>query len=165
MNIVNFWQQQITKWNEEHKCDLCWKFYAPLTESAVNVVKDVDCCVQVFFVRERVTAFSTVNNYNAQTGFVNQTACNKSFQVLFLVPSNVGTMNFNEVEGHPTSESKWDTILSKLEDCLACDLNLDFCEFVGQKWRVTQWQGQQLINYLDNAYTGYRLTVNFQNVY
>lgn len=165
MNIVTFWQQQINKWDDESKCDLCWKFFAPMIESAVNIVQsDEPCCVQVFFLRERVTAFSTVNQYSAQTGYVNQVTCNKSFQLLVLIPSTIGTNNYNEISGHPTTESKWDTILSKLEDCLACDAALDFCEFLGVQWRVTQWQGQQLVNYLDTAYTGYRITVNFQKV-
>lgn len=167
MNIVDFWEKQITKWDEEQKCGMCWSFKAPLSESAVNIVQpepDKECCVQVFLVRERVPAFNTTYNYNATTGFANDVTCTTGFQLLFLVPSNIGLNNYNEIEGHPEAESKWNTILWKLEDCLKCELALDFCEFLGSQQRVTRWEGQQAVNYLDNAYTGYRVTVNFQQV-
>jgi hypothetical protein len=165
MNLVAFWEQQIAKWNTDEKCGLCWKFAAPIIESAVNVVQDDEpCCVQVYFLRERVTAFSTVNNYNSLTGYVNQVTCNKSFQLLVVVPSTIGTNNYNEIKGHDKDESKWDTILYKIEDCLSCELSLDFCEFLGSEYRVTQWSGVQMVNYSEKALTGYRITVNFQTV-
>lgn len=165
MNLVAFWEQQIAKWNTDEKCGLCWKFAAPLIESAVEVVQDDEpCCVQVYFLRQGMSAFSAVNNFNPQTGFVNQVTCSKSFQLLVLMPSTVGTNNYNEIKGHPTTESKWDEILYKLEDCLACDLQLDFCLFLGEPRRLTRWEGTQVINYSTKNLTGYRINVTFQTV-
>lgn len=166
MDIVDFWKKQVYKWNEEEKCDLCWSFSAPLTESAVNIVQSTEetkCCVKVMLVRERVTAFSTANDYDLTTGLLKGVTCNKGFQLLFLVESNIGLNNYNEINGHPTDESKWSNILQVLEDCISCDAFLDFCSIIGVGSRVTTWQGQQVINYLDSAYAGYRVTVNFQN--
>lgn len=165
MNLVDFWKQQIAKWNTEEKCGLCWQFYAPMIESAVEVVQgDEPCCVQVYLTRDRVTAFSTANQYSTQTGYVNQVTCAKSFQLIVLMPSTVGTNNFNEIQGHDEEESKWNTILEKLEACLSCELALDFCEFLGSEYRVTTWSGAQLVNYGTKAQTGYRISVTFQTV-
>lgn len=163
INIVDFWKNQIAKWNEELKCGLCWEFSAPLTESAVGITKPNDpCCVQVMLVRDRVTAFRTSRTYDNITGLLTGVTCSKSFELLVLMPTKLGQNNYNEIKGHDTNESKWDEVLSKLEDCLSCDANLDFCEFLGRKVLVTDWSARQLVNYTDNNYTGYRLTVTFQ---
>jgi hypothetical protein len=132
---------------------------------AVETVQEADpCCVQVYLTRDRVTAFNTVNQYNGLTGFVNQVTCAKSFQLIVLMPSTLGTNNFNEIQGHSEGESKWNTILEKLEACLSCELALDFCTFIGSQYRVTQWSGAQLVNYTSKNLTGYRITVTFQTV-
>lgn len=165
MNLIDFWQKQIEIWNTEQKCGFCWDFSAPLTESAINLVQPTDgkeCCVQVMIVRDRVEAFSTNNTYDQKTGFLTNSVCQKSFQVLFLMHSDIGTNNFNEIKGHDTDESKWATILSRLEDCISCDLNLDFCAILGGQLRVTRWAAVQEINFMSQNYSGYRLTVNLQ---
>lgn len=166
MDIVNFWKIQVEKWNDELKCDSCWTFGAPLIESAVNIQQyeeDKECCIKVLFLRQGVTAFSTVNTYNASTGLRTNVVCNKSFQLLVLLDSKLGLNNFNEIKGNPESESVWSTKLSKIEECLACDANIDFCEILGNSYRITQWSGVQVLNYQNSNYSGYRLTVNFQN--
>lgn len=166
MNLVEFWQSQITKWNADEKCGLCWKFYAPLTQSQVNIaeISEADkCCVQVYLLRDKVTAFSVTNGYNDQTGLMNKQTCNTGFQLLVVIGSDIGKNNFNEVSGYDTDESKWSEIYSRLEACLSCDLNLDFCEFVGSQYRVTQWTAKQEADILD-GYSGFRLTCNFQTV-
>lgn len=166
MNIVNFWEQQIAKWNEESKCDMCWSFHAPLTDSALNITKLADgeeCCTQVFLLRNG-NAFSTTNQYNESTGFLNKQTCNVGFQLLVVIPTKLGVNNWNEIIGHPTEESNWATKLWKLEECLSCDANLDFCEILGANQKVTTWSAVQKINHTDNVYAGYLLTVNFQTV-
>lgn len=165
MNLISFWQDQVTKWNTENKCGLCWEFGAPLIESAVETYTPTigkECCVQVLLVRDKITPFSTTNTYDSRTSLRTNAVCNHGFQLLFLLPSDIGTNNFNEIKNHPTTESKWDTILSRLEECISCDMNIDFCDIIGMQYRVTQWSAQQVINYTSKAYSGYRLTVNFQ---
>ena len=166
MNIVKFWQDQVNKWNDENKCGLCWTFGAPLVEDKVNIQQfenDKECCVKVFFLQDKQPAFSTSNSYS-QTGFVNQITCNKSFQLLVLFDSKLGLNMFNEIKGHSEEESVWNTKLSVLQDCLSCDAQIDFCEILGQQSRVTQWSGQQVINYLSSTFVGYRISVTFQDV-
>jgi len=165
MDIVQFWQHQIQIWNDENKCGFCWEFGAPLTESAIEVQQastNKECCVQVFLVRDKVTPFSTSNVYDNVTGLLTNRVCNTGFQLIFVLPVSMGTNNFNEIKGHPTNESKWSTVLSRLEQCISCDANIAFCEILGSSRRITTWSGAQLINYTTENYSGYRLTVQFQ---
>lgn len=169
IDIVGFFERQIEKWNDEDKCNLCWKFYAPLTESAANKIKlerGSECCVHVILLRDKVTAFSSTTNYNTTTTLPISSFCTKSFELIFAIPSNVDLNNWNEIAGHSTLESRWATIWEKIESCIACDLHLDFCELLGANYQVTQWQGRQIDNYLTQNFTGFRVTVTLrQNVY
>jgi len=167
MNLVSFWQQQIDKWNTDTKCGFCWDFSAPLIESATNIVQPTpgkECCVKVMFLQDKQPAFSTSNAYSNQTGLLNSQTCSTSFQLLVVIDSKLGLNNYNEVKGHSTEESRWETILQRLQECLSCDANLDFCTFLGSTRRITSWSGQQVINYNDSNYCGYRINVTFQNV-
>lgn len=167
MNLVKFWQDQVALWNDEQKCDLCWNFSAPLIESAVETFtppKGKECCVQVLLLRDKGQAFGTANTYNQTTGLLTNLVCNTAFQLLFLLPADIGSNNFDEIPGHDTEYSKWSLILSKLEECIGCEINIDFCELIGTKYRVTQWSATQLINYTSKNYSGYRLSVNFQTI-
>lgn len=167
MNIIEFWETQVNKWNDENKCGICWTFGAPLVEDKVNIQQfedDKQCCAKVFFLQDKQPAFNTANQYNTQTGLVNQVTCSKSFQLLVLFDSKLGLNMYNEIKGHSTSESVWTEKLSVLQDCLACDAQIDFCEILGSKSRVTQWSGQQVVNYLSSTFVGYRISVTFQDV-
>lgn len=164
MNIVNFWAQQVNKWHTEEKCGLCWEFFAPLTESAVSIAQSDNCCVKVFLLRDKAPAFNVVNTYNGVTNMLTNSLCNINFQLLVVMTGNIGLNNFNEIPNHPTSQSKWSTMLYEIENCLACDARLDFCEILGRQYNITQWSATQVINNGDNAYTGYRLNVSFQKL-
>lgn len=167
MDIVNFWQQQTDKWNDETKCGFCWAFGAPLIESSINVQQfeeDKKCCVKVFFLQDKQPAFSTANQYSTQTGYLNKQTCSTNFQLLVLMDSKLGVNNYNEIKGHPTDESKWETILQRLQACLQCDANLAFCEILGTTYNITNWSAVQVINFKESVYCGYRLSVTFQQV-
>lgn len=167
MNIVNFWKEQVEQWNTDEKCGLCWEFSAPLIESAVNIVQSTEstkCCVKVMFLQDKSPAFSTQNNFSNQTGLLNGSTCNRNFQLLVLINSNLGVNNYNEIQGHSVEQSNWEAIMNPLQECLSCDANLAFCELLGMNYRITNWSGQQVINYLDGVYCGYRINVTFQNV-
>lgn len=167
MNIVQFWEQQVAKWNTEQKCGMCWNFVGAMTESARNAFipeEGKECCVQVILVRDRMQAFNSSLSYSDLTGLLNGVQCNKNFKVYFLVKSDIGTNNYNEQPGHLKSESKWNSILWQIESCIECDAQLDFCEILGYKPRIRNWSGEQLINDSDANYTGYRLTVGYQTI-
>lgn len=167
MNIVDFWQAQVAKWNEEEKCGLCWTFDAPLTESGVELYQPEtgkECCVHVLLTQDKVPPFTMVNQYSQQTGRMNQRTCSWTHQVYFVMTTDLGVNNFSEIKGHSTESSRWASVLQKLQECLACDANLDFCEIMGADYRVTQWSAAQVVNYTSHNYTGYRLTITFQTV-
>lgn len=167
MDVVDFLAKQVDLWNENSKCDFCWTFGAPLTESAVELQEqreDSKCCVQVLLLQDKVTPFNTQNTYNQQTGLLERIVCNRSFQLLFLIPDAFSRNNFNEISGHDTSSSRWANILQRLESCLSCEINLDFCEILGRDYWVTQWSAKQEINYSSKNYSGYRITVTIQKI-
>jgi hypothetical protein len=166
VNLIQFWQDQVNKWNEETKCGFCWEFGAPLTESAVELFKPKDgkeCCVQVLLVRDKGLAFSTSNTYNNTTGFLTGVTCNTGFSIYFVLEMDLGTNNYNEIKDHSIEQAKWKKLV-ELEQCLSCEVILDFCEFIGSTRRITTWQARQVINHTSKNYSGYLLTVNFQNI-
>lgn len=167
MDVVDFWEKQVALWNEQGKCGFCWSFGAPLVESAIElqqIEEDSKCCVQVLLTQDKVDPFATSNTYDQLTGLLTRSVCTMSFQILFLVPDVIGKNNHNEIAGHSITEGKWSETLSRLQQCIACDANLAFCEIVGRSYWVTQWRAKQELNFTANNYSGYRLTVSIQKV-
>lgn len=165
MDVVNYWAQQVEKWNEESKCDLCWDFGAPLTEWAAETYQikaGKECCVQVLLLFPD-NVFSTNRTY-ASSGLITNLTCTNSFQVLFLLPSRIDINNYNEIPGHSIEESKWFTVFNKLKQCIECDAELDFCEILGTSYNITNWSARLVNNYTSNNYAGFRLNVSFQQV-
>lgn len=165
MNYIEFFEKQIEKYNKESKCDFCWFFSAPLTRSAMNVQQlreDSKCCVQVMYVQDEGSAFSTQNNYNFQTTFRQEAYCQENFILYFLIPDNLGKNNYNEIDGYSIEESRSE-VLMRLKDCISCDVNLDFCEFLNQEMFITRWDGYQHILKEDNNYIGYKVYVSLRD--
>lgn len=163
MNIVDFLDKQIQKYDVSQKCGFCWNFGAPLKEGLINLQQppeDKECCVNVMFLQDRGNAFSAQRSFNANTGLINGGTITHNFQLLVVVGSQLGINMYNEIDGYSTDDSIWTTILSKLQNCLL-DLNFDFCEFLGTNYRVTNWSATQEINYLDSNFCGYRINVTF----
>lgn len=162
MKLTKFFKEQVDKWNCEKKCGQCFEFHAPLTESALNKqqFKDV-CCVQVLLTRDVGNAFGIDRTYNNNLGVIADEWEYKNFRLYFLVKrESLGINNHTEILGHSLKGTNSE-ILEDLEQCII-DMNLDFCEFIGQNWNVTQWNAQQLINYQSDNFTGYRLTVTIR---
>ena len=165
MNLVKFWQDQVDKWDDENKCGFCWEFSAPLIESSIQLVEPEagkECCVKVMFLQDKQPAFVASNLYSEQTGLMNLQTCTYNFQLIVVIDSVLGVQNYNEIKNHDTDQSKWAEIYSRLQECLMCDINLDFCELIGNSYRVTNWSATQVINLTGSNYCGYRINVSFQ---
>lgn len=160
MRLTQFFEQQISKWNTKNKCGNCFEFHAPLTEDALNKQQLSTCCVSVMLTRDNGNAFGVDKTYNNTFGVVSDEWEYKNFRLYFLVRTKLGINNHSEIKGHDKNESR-SYLLEDLEQCII-DMNLDFCEFVGKQWNVTQWNAQQLINFRDNNYTGYRLNITIR---
>lgn len=158
MDIVSFLDKQFKRYNEQEKCGLCWNFYAPLAEKEINVQKLNDnCCVNVFFIQDQVVPFETAISYD-ENRLINFRDCRRSFQLLFLTTSTLGTQNYTEINSEKET-SRWTTILQPLEACLSCDFNFDFCDILEQDYEITQWSARQVLNYKDENFAGYRLSI------
>lgn len=159
IDIVDFWKQQTEKWNDEQKCGFCWSFGAPLTESAANGQQTEDpCCVSLFVTN--VTQ-STVRGY-ANTGFQNSREENHGFVLYVLKRDGIGVNNYNEMLGHPIEESKWETILKPLKQCVTEENVLEFCEILGINLQIPNWNMETKINWLDENYTGWMVRATFK---
>ena len=164
MNIVKFWEDQVAKYDAEQKCGFCWDFGAPLREDKVNIEQPnegKECCVKVMFLQDKGSAFNVQRSYNQQTALMNGVTTTYNFQLLVVLDSVLGINMYDETKGHDKADSIWTTILSRLQNCLADDLNFDFCLFLGSVYQVTQWSATQEINYLNSNYCGYRINVTF----
>ena len=162
MNPIDFFEQQVAKWNEDEKCGFCFSFSAPLVESAINIQqirKDEECCVQVM-----ITDVGFQNNFtrNATTRLLTEEICDHTFTLFVLAPDSLGINNYNEIANHSVEESKWKRILQPLQDCFGCGLILDFCDFWQFPVEVTQWRGTSLLNYQDNNYSGWKINATFR---
>jgi len=74
MDIVDFWSKQITIWDENNKCGLCWSFGAPLVSSQLNIEQSIpgkECCVNVFLTDITFREAFTLAN----TGFKRTSSC------------------------------------------------------------------------------------------
>ena len=162
MDIVNFFKQQVERFNLDDKCGLCWAFEAPMTESALNLVQleeDTKCCVHLFMTSLQ---FSKKNRYSAQTTFVNGESCEYTFTLYVLQASRMDLNNYTEIKGHPVSESKWETIYKPIFDCLSCENVLETCEILGYKVDVTKWDAFLVSNFRDLNYDGWRFNITLK---
>ena len=162
-DIVELWRQIIANYAETAECDFCWKFYAPLTEQKLNLVKDVlvepgsdevnqACCVHVFLLRNQPDDFSTTPNYSTY-GNLNTVSHNENYVVYFLIKSKEGLNNYNEIPDHPILESRYETIFKPLRDCIDSRILTDICA-IGQ---VTAYRGSYIYDYQDEQYYGLRI--------
>lgn len=159
MDIIKFWADQVAKWQEDEKCDMCFEFSAPLFENATNITQtEEDCCTYVF-----LTNIKRKRNFKKyQTGFTYPDSCDWTFTIHFVKKGDLGTNNYNEIKPHPISESRWNNIYKPISECLDCQLQLDFCEFVGLNVDEVAWNEEMEQAYLDNNYFGWRITATFR---
>lgn len=162
MDIINFWQQQVDAWNAANYCNKCWTFGAPLTEAGVNIqqVPEAEaCCVHVIVSSYREGISPT---YNSRTGLMNRRPRTINLTMRFMQQDTDGANVYNEILGHPISESKWVNILQPLKECITPEGVIDFCAFLGYNVDITSWSMEAEITRLDNSYTGWRINMQLR---
>lgn len=167
MDVVSFFKQQFDKWNAEEKCGFCWEFDAPLTDSGVNesqMQTDPDECCPV---KGFITNLSERKNriYNNTTGLLQDKdyTTDYTFTLHVLAFDRVDTNVYAEQLGHPISESKWETILRPLQECVCEENILEFCELICKDIKIINWNAITRINWLDNNYTGWSITMTLRD--
>lgn len=165
MDVIDFFKQQTTKWNNETKCGFCWEFDAPLTDAGVNesvMQTDPDeCCpVKVF-----ITNLSERKNrtYNPQSKLLTDYTIDYTFTLHALYFDRVDTNVYQEQLGHPVTESKWVEILRPIQECVCPEEILEFCDLICKKILITSWNAVPRINWLDNNYTGWSITMTLRD--
>lgn len=159
-DIIGTLAKAVSDWNDENKCDLCWEFTAPMRESDLNEYKQKsDCCCVIVAVTDYRWACNQTTNVS--TGYVTQKAETFNFNLHFLAKDDLGLNVYNEINGHPLSESKWSTILMPLMDCVGCN-PIDFCTYLGLPLEVLNWSATSRIDWLDMNYTGWTISVSLR---
>lgn len=163
-DIVELWRDIIEAYNIDGRCDFCWRFYAPLTEQKLNLVRDVlveegsgeeneACCVHVFLIRNQPDDFSSTPNYS-QFGNVNTIVSVENYTVYFLIKSKEGLNNYNEMPGYSIEDSRYHTIFKPLRECIDITILTDLC-LLGQ---VTSYRGSYVYDFQDEQYYGIRVS-------
>jgi len=162
MDIVEFFKQVAADWNAETKCGFCWEFGAPLEESAANKQQqETKCCVKLMLYDITVNQQRT---FDPVTTFQTGRADSHSFTLLAVKQDDIGKNNYNEIQGHPIEESKWEETLRPLQECLSAENLLPFCEKLGYSVQVTAWNMSTKTNYLDANYTGWQIRATFKEL-
>ena len=160
MDIVNFWNKQVSKWNDESKCGFCWEFGAPLVKSAANIQQKREfCCVNVLLTNlweDDIPTFVVNEPYEVERKH------RFGFTLWVGIQSDLGTNNFNEIKNHPIEESKWETIFQPLSECLGPNLFLDECEIQGYLFKRTAWRKDLILNDMDLNLSGWKITASFE---
>lgn len=163
-DIVELWRDIIEAYNIDGRCDFCWRFYAPLTEQKLNLVRDVlvepgsgdsedACCVHVFLIRNQPDDFSSTPNYST-FGNISTVVSNENYVVYFLIKSKEGLNNYNEMPGYSIEDSRYHTIFKPLRECIDVSILTDLC-LVGQ---VTSYRGSYVYDFQDEQYYGLRVS-------
>lgn len=161
INVIQVISEMVEQWDYESKCDLCWQFSAPLRISDLNEWQsrdDKECCVLVAVTDY---TFECFENRNRQTGLRGLGSFTHDFTLHFLSHDNLGVNVYDEIKGHPLSESKWDTILWPILDCISCNA-FDWCLNLGYQIEVSRWRGSAKIDYLDDNYSGWSVSVQLR---
>lgn len=164
MEFITFFEEQIKAYNEENYCGKCWEFSAPLTEEKANAQQmreDGKCCVQVMVTRMRD---STNIEYRTNMGFGHESDRSNSttMDVYFLMPSTMGTNNYNETKGYGTTGSNWEEIIKPLWECVNPDMFTKQCELLGYYFEVTQFSRDTVTDFLDENWCGIKLNLTIR---
>ena len=162
LDIMNFFSNLITTWNDEVKCGFCWVFTAPLRDSDLNeyqIREDNKCCL-ITSITDYM--FETVRRYDNQNKFIADKYINHDFKFNVVTTDSLGRNVYDEVKDHPLAESKWATILKPIYDCISEDEVLTFCIDLGYIVQIERWQGITRLDWLDSNYTGWTFNVRLK---
>ncbi len=164
MDVVKFFKDQVKIWNDDKKCGFCWEFDAPLTDAGINESEmqsnpDECCPVKVFITNLTERKNRTYNQSQLLTSY----SIDYTFTLHLLKFDRTDTNVYSEQLGHPISESKWSTILRPLQSCICEDTLLKFCEIINKHITIQGWNAITRINWLDNNYTGWSITMTLRD--
>lgn len=158
IDFVDFFEKQIAIWNDEELCDSCWKFEFSERLSEINESNqtDDDCCIMVFLTDYRP---SKIRNYNTDSQYKMSERIRYTFSLYFLQHDRIDINVHKEIKGHPVEESKWNTILKPIIECVG---DFDFCELIGKPVQYLRDEWNPVLDFQDNNYSGWRVQLQFE---
>lgn len=166
MDIIDILDKEITKWNDESRCDLCWKFVPGGRSDYFNNVKPRqgdECCVYVGVLSIRqVSGISVVNQH------VTKNYCDWYIRLVAGIPSGLDLQFYNENSDHSTCEGKWSRYISKVFDCFGgCCIEMDLCDIhncqgLDTTVEAVRWESEMVMNYKDMNLDGVLVTGVFR---
>ena len=145
MDIVKLFETQVALWNAEKKCGCCYLFGAPLTDSSLNKTQIEDCCLNV-----QITNLTRRDNrsYDPTTSLLTDFTRDYTFTLHILFPDDLGINTYNEILGHPITESKWEKILQPIDACFCPEDVIEFCRILKKRLQILSFSSQVRINWL-----------------
>lgn len=154
MNIIKQFENLVKGWNEDRKCNYCWKFIGAGRPDLFNMFTDIDedqCCIYVALFNIK---FGTRYKMD-DDGFTRKSYCFKSFEGFIGIPSRLDIQFYNELGNteEEKQESKW-AILHTIGECLGCDFMEVLCDNNGV-YAPAEFTATQKINFQDTNYDGW----------
>lgn len=151
--MIKFIKGIIEKYNNDNQCGFCWRFYAPLTEKRLNIVRNDNCCVNVFLTRDSGRDFYT--NVKYVNGYATTFDEFESYDLYFLIASRDGLNNYNELEDNAINESRNETIFEPLRKCITSRFIVDICNH----YQLVNWSGKYIYDFEDENYYGLKISI------
>ena len=162
LDIMLFFSNLVTRWDDEDKCAFCWEFTAPLRDSDLNEYQfrnNEGCCLLVAITDY---SFDTARRYNTKSKLISDKFIFHDFKLNVLTTDSLGRNVYDEIKDHPLTEGKWATTLKPIYDCMSEDEILTFCLDLGYIVEIERWAGITRIDWLDNNYTGWTFNVRLK---
>lgn len=154
MNIIKHFEDLVMQWNEDSKCNYCWKFVGAGRPDLFNMFVDIEeaeCCIYVGLFK---ISFGT-RYRNEENGFTKRDYSYVRFEGFIGIPSRLDIQFYNEFGNteEEKEQSKW-TILNSIKDCIGPDFLEILCDDLGQ-YSPAEFSAEQKINYQDCNYDGW----------
>lgn len=158
MNVMQFFEDLVDRYNLENKCGLCWTFVGGGRDDYSNLYNgnsNGQCCV-IFAVnnirinpRIETTEMGTIRPYT-----------DYAIRLLIGAPSGLDLIVYNEVEGMDKGNSKWVKYINPLIECIGNGLPIDYC--LNNNVELTAWNSEVIFNKMDYNIDGLIVNATFR---
>jgi hypothetical protein len=148
--MIDFFENLISQWNEEEKCDLCWRFFGAGRSDYSNLITHDSCCVAVVLEN-----FGSRYGYSRNKYDINEKEyCEDWFELIVGVPSSLDLSFYNEISDDFKDTSKYKQYIQPIIDCIGCGIDIECNE---QGYEVMEWSWSLVLNYQDYNLDGIRI--------
>lgn len=169
MNIIEVLNTEITKWQAEGKCGLCWQYVPGGRADYFNNIKlrpDGECCVYV-----GVLSIKQTSGFQTNGEFINKRFCDWNVRLIAGIPSALDIQFYNENPSYPTDQGKWEKYIFPIFSCFGgCCVEMDLCNIHNCAGNLTtvepvRWETDMVLNYGDYNLDGVLINATFREYY